>query len=51
VHEHETDGRGLDRQSAEKVMDYLLRVWRRTVELRTVDAGGGPSRIVRQPQG
>ncbi|MCG6869805.1 MAG: SpoVR family protein [Gammaproteobacteria bacterium] len=51
VHEHATDGRGLDRQSAEKVMDYLLRVWRRTVELRTVDAKGGPSRIVRQPKG
>jgi len=51
VHEHGTDGRGLDRQSAEKVMDYLLRVWHRTVELRTVDAKGGPSRIVRQPKG
>jgi stage V sporulation protein R len=51
VREHATDGRGLDRQSAEKVMDYLLRVWRRTVELRTVDAKGGPSRIVRQPKG
>ncbi|MEA3410937.1 MAG: SpoVR family protein [Pseudomonadota bacterium] len=51
VHEHEMDGRGLDRESAEKVMNYLLRVWRRTVVLCTVDARGEPLKIVRRAQG
>lgn len=40
VHEHETDGRGLDVKRAEKVLDYIHRVWRRPVRLDTVDAKG-----------
>jgi stage V sporulation protein R len=40
VHEHATDGRGLDLKRAEKVLDYVHRVWRRPVKLDTVDARG-----------
>jgi len=39
-HDHEVDGRGLDVVRAEKVMDYIHRVWRRAVVLHTVDAKG-----------
>ena len=41
-HDHETDGRGLDLQRTEKVLEYVQRVWRRTVKLDTVDARGAP---------
>ncbi len=37
-HEHETDGRGLDLDRAERVLDYLQKVWRRPIRLETVDA-------------
>jgi stage V sporulation protein R len=40
VHEHATDGRGLDLKRAEKVLDYIHRVWRRPVKLDTADARG-----------
>jgi stage V sporulation protein R len=40
VHEHETDGRGLDLDRAERVLDYLHTVWRRPVSLETIDSGG-----------
>ncbi len=50
VHEHETDGRGLDIKRAEKVLDYVHRVWRRPVKLDTVDAGGA-ARTVTIPAG
>lgn len=36
-HEHETDGRGLDIERANKVLEYIHRVWRRPVVLFTVD--------------
>jgi stage V sporulation protein R len=36
VHDHETDGRGLDLERSRKVLDYVQRVWRRPVELHTV---------------
>lgn len=36
-HEHEVDGRGLDLQRAEKVLDYVHKVWRRPVVLHTID--------------
>lgn len=48
VHEHETDGRGLDFKKAEKVLDYLHRVWRRPVKLDTVD-GKGEARTLAVP--
>jgi stage V sporulation protein R len=38
--EHDIDGRGLDIERAEKVLDYIHRVWRRPVKLETVDAEG-----------
>lgn len=40
VHEHATDGRGLDLERAERVLDYLHAVWRRRVTLETVDSAG-----------
>ena len=38
VHEHATDGRGLDVDRAERVLDYIHKVWRRPISLETVDA-------------
>jgi stage V sporulation protein R len=40
VHDHGIDGRGLDAERAARVLEYLQRVWRRPVRLRTVDGGG-----------
>ncbi len=45
VHDHEGDGRGLDLSRAERVLDYITRVWRRPVSLQTIGASGNP-RIV-----
>jgi stage V sporulation protein R len=42
LHEKETDGRGLDLERSEKVLEYGHRVWRRPVKLDTVDARGAP---------
>ena len=42
THDQETDGRGLDLKRTEKVLEYVQRVWRRKVELETVDARGAP---------
>lgn len=39
-HDHKRDGRGLDLELAEQVMQYVVRVWRRPVTLKTVDARG-----------
>jgi stage V sporulation protein R len=39
-HDSQRDGRGLDLERAEKVLEYLHRVWRRPVALTTVDADG-----------
>ncbi|HLQ84724.1 MAG TPA: SpoVR family protein [Salinisphaeraceae bacterium] len=39
-HDHATDGRGLDLERAQKVLEYIARVWRRPVALETVDADG-----------
>jgi stage V sporulation protein R len=40
IHDHASDGRGLDRARAERVLDYICRVWRRPVRLTTVDEHG-----------
>jgi stage V sporulation protein R len=37
-HDSQIDGRGLDPERARKVLEYLQRVWRRPVLVRTVDA-------------
>jgi stage V sporulation protein R len=39
-HDYLRDGRGLDLTQAEKVMEYVGRVWRRPVSLHTVDFRG-----------
>lgn len=39
-HDYETDGRGLDVNRAERVLEYVHRVWRRPVRLTTADAEG-----------
>jgi stage V sporulation protein R len=46
-HEHGTDGRGLDLDKAERVLDYIHKVWRRPIRLETVDADGRPKVIGR----
>jgi stage V sporulation protein R len=37
VHDHQIDGRGIDPDRGRKVLDYVRRVWRRPVLLKTVD--------------
>jgi len=37
-HESDVDGRGLDTERAQKVIDYIHRVWRRPVTMCTLDA-------------
>lgn len=39
-HDYLHDGRGLDLGRAERVMDYVARIWRRPVSLHTVDFRG-----------
>lgn len=45
LHDHETDGRGLDPERSRKVLDYVQRVWRRPVELHSVDQYGAELEI------
>ena len=45
AHEHATDGRGLDLDRAERVLDYLQTVWRRPVHLETVDGAAQPKTL------
>jgi stage V sporulation protein R len=40
LHDHKSDGRGLDIGRAERVLDYIARVWRRPVSLHTVGHSG-----------
>jgi stage V sporulation protein R len=40
VHEHAVDGRGLDLERAERVLDYIHKIWRRPVRLETIDSDG-----------
>jgi stage V sporulation protein R len=39
-HDHKSDGRGLDIERAGRVLNYVHRVWRRPVILKTVDRRG-----------
>lgn len=39
-HDHKADGRGLDLMRAERVLEYLSRIWRKPVLLHTVDSRG-----------
>lgn len=40
VHDHVSDGRGLDLRRTERVLEYVHRVWRRDVRLKTTDLRG-----------
>ncbi len=46
-HEAVTDGRGLDLERAERVLDYIHRMWRRPIRLETIDAEGDPRELTR----
>jgi len=48
-HDHALDGRGLDPDRARKVIEYVHRVWRRPVLLRTVDAAARPIELASEP--
>jgi stage V sporulation protein R len=47
-HENDTDGRGLDVDRAERVLDYIHKMWRRPIALETVDAEGR-ARVLTRP--
>jgi len=40
IHDHHVDGRGLEPERSRRVLEYVHRVWRRPVVLRTVDQHG-----------
>jgi len=40
THDSDSDGRGLDIDRSERVLDYVARVWRRPVSLHTIDDRG-----------
>jgi stage V sporulation protein R len=40
THDYRSDGRGLDMSRADRVIEYIARVWRRPVTLHTVDERG-----------
>jgi stage V sporulation protein R len=40
LHDHLTDGRGLDPERGKKVLEYMQRVWRRPVIMHTVNDKG-----------
>lgn len=48
-HDHAVDRRGLDLQSAQKVLGYLKRVWRRPVILHTIDHNGDDEVLLESP--
>ena len=48
MHNYKDDGRGLDIARAERVLDYIARVWRRPVTLHTVDDEGAPRELSRR---
>jgi stage V sporulation protein R len=45
-HDSTIDKRGLDTDSANKVLEYVIHVWRRPVVLRTVDGASKPVEVV-----
>ena len=50
VHDHQSDGRGLDVKRAERVLDYVVRLWRRPVTLHTVDDRGSSKVLTAHPR-
>ena len=51
VHDHTTDGRGLDPERGRKVLEYVARVWRRPVTIATVDNDNRAVEIAVTPHG
>ncbi|HEX4884516.1 MAG TPA: SpoVR family protein [Casimicrobiaceae bacterium] len=49
THDHAGDGRGLDLKRAQRVLDYVVQLWRRPVVLLTVDDRGQPERLKAAP--
>jgi Uncharacterized conserved protein len=50
IHDHVTDGRGLDPDRARKVLEYVARVWRRPVTIVTVNSDNNPMEISVTPE-
>jgi stage V sporulation protein R len=49
VHDHKSDGRGLDVGRADRVLEYVVRIWRRPVTLHTVDQDGSERVLMARP--
>ncbi|RJF98492.1 SpoVR family protein [Noviherbaspirillum saxi] len=45
LHDHQSDGRGIDLSRAERVLEYIGRIWRRPVTLHTI-GDRGEARVV-----
>jgi stage V sporulation protein R len=45
-HDYKSDGRGLDVGRAERVLEYIARIWRRPVTLHTIGESGNARAIV-----
>jgi stage V sporulation protein R len=50
VHDHRTDGRGLDIERSRHVLDYLVKVWRRPIRLATVTSDGRECEVSAGPK-
>jgi len=48
-HDSQLDGRGLDAERTRRVLEYVKRVWRRPVSLKTVDAASQPVELSADP--
>jgi len=48
LHDYKSDGRGLDPDRANKVLDYIYRVWRRPIVLHTIDDNGATLELRKQ---
>jgi stage V sporulation protein R len=49
IHDHVTDGRGLDPERGRRVLEYIARVWRRPVTITTIDNEKRTVEIAVQP--
>jgi stage V sporulation protein R len=49
VHDHATDGRGLDHERSARVLDYLVKIWRRPIVLASVDGEGRTLQLTANP--
>ena len=50
VHDHRSDGRGLDLPRAERVLGYVIQLWRKPVTLHTVDDRGNKRELTKRPR-